>query len=68
MSDFLQMMDAAATTLVANVAFGLLVLGSFAVLICGALFGSLLVRGVWRFLTRRTWGDVVASSHRKALR
>lgn len=32
------------------------------------LFGVLMFRGVWRWLTRATWNDVVLSASRKALR
>jgi hypothetical protein len=67
-SDLLQMLDAAASNLAADVAFGILVLGSFAIAITCVLFFLLAVRGTFRFLTRRTWSDVVRSAERKALR
>jgi hypothetical protein len=68
MSEFLQMMDAAASSLAADVAFGLVVLGSFAIVILCVMFFLFAVRGAWRWLIRRTWNDVIASTERKALR
>jgi hypothetical protein len=67
MSELLQMLDAAATSLAADVAFGLLVLGSFAMALLAVMFSLLVVRGVFRFLTRGSWNDVVRSAERKAL-
>lgn len=66
--EFLQMLDAAASSVAADVAFGLLVLVSFGMLILWILFFLLAVRGVWRFLTRHTWNDVVSSTAKKVLR
>jgi hypothetical protein len=62
------MLDAAASSIGADVVFGILVLGSFAIAILCVLFFLLVVRGAWRWLTRRTWSDVVRSAERKALR
>ena len=67
-TEFLQMMDAAAASLAADLVVGLIVIISFGLLLLGLLFFLLVVRGTWRFLVRRTWGDVIASSERKALR
>lgn len=52
----------------ANVVVGLLVIVSFGIALMGLLFFLLAVRGAWRWLTRHTWSDVVASAGRKALR
>jgi hypothetical protein len=52
----------------ADFLFGLLFLLLFAALLLIALFASLAIRAVWRFLTRRSWRDVVVSFERKALR
>ena len=68
MSEFLQMMDATVTNLTADFVFGVIVMVSFALLLISLLFFLLAVRGVWRFLIRRTWSDVIISSERKALR
>jgi hypothetical protein len=67
-SELLQMLDSAATNLAADVAFGLLVLGSFAMAILAVMFFLLVVRGIFRFLFRRTLNDVIVSAERKALR
>jgi hypothetical protein len=67
-SEFLQMMDAAASSLAADVAFGLVVLGSFAIAILSVMFFLFAVRGAWRWLIRHTWNDVIASTARKALK
>lgn len=68
MSEFLQMLDSAIITFAANFAVGVIVLVSFGLLLLAMLFFLLAVRGIWRWLTRRTWADVVRSTHRKALR
>jgi hypothetical protein len=68
MSELLQMLDAAATSIGADVLVGLIVMASFGMVLLGLLFFLLAVRGVWRFLVRRSWGDVIVSSQRKALR
>jgi hypothetical protein len=52
----------------ATVVFGLLLLFLFASVICVVMFTMLLVRAVWRWLTRHTWNDVIVSTERKALR
>jgi hypothetical protein len=62
------MIEAVSESLIADVAFGAVVIFSFALVVTGMLFFLLAVRGVWRWLTRRTWNDVVASAGRKALK
>jgi hypothetical protein len=52
----------------AMMAFGILLLLLFAALLCVLLFGLLLVRAIWRWLTRHSWNDVILSTERKALR
>jgi hypothetical protein len=52
----------------ANVAFGLVVLLSFALLILSVMFFLLALRGCWRWLCGHTWSDVLASAERKALK
>jgi hypothetical protein len=52
----------------ADLLFGLIVLVSFGLVLLGLMFFLLAVRGMWRWLTRHTWGDVVASAGRKALK
>jgi hypothetical protein len=52
----------------ANIFFGAIVLFSFALMILAAMFFLLAVRGCWRWMVGHTWGDVVASTARKALK
>ena len=66
--DYTDMIAQAIDNAAANIVVCFIVLGVFAMLIVALLFFCLAVRGVWRWLTRRTWGDVVASTGRKALR
>jgi hypothetical protein len=61
----IEALQAAFENAAANIVFGCLVLLGFALVICSLLFFLLFVRGVWRWLTRRTWGDVVSSAERK---
>ena len=64
MSNFLQMIDAGTLNLLA----GLAVIVSFGLLILLILFGLLAFRGIFRWLTRGSWNDVVRSAERKAIR
>lgn len=66
--DFLDMIAQAMDNAAANIVVGIIVLGGFAMLIGAVLFLCLALRGIFRWLTRKTWGDVVASTGRKALR
>lgn len=50
----------------ANILFGFLVLLSFALLILATMFFLLAVRAAWRWLTRGSWGDAIASVERRA--
>lgn len=52
----------------ANIVVGVIVLCGFAMLLTAVLFFCLAVRGIFRWLTRTTWSDVVRSAERKALR
>ena len=52
----------------AYVLFVILVLGIYAIALLSVLFAGLLVRAIWRWLTRHTWSDVIVSTERKALR
>jgi predicted permease len=56
------------TDAAANVAVGFLILILFAGVICAVFFFLMLVRSIWRWLTRRTWGDVIRSTETKAFR
>jgi len=58
----------AVDTAAANIVVGIIVLAGFGALLCGVLFFCLAVRGIFRWLVGHTWGDVVASAGRKALR
>jgi len=51
----------------ALIAFGILVLTCFALTVMGFLFFLLALRGVWRWIIRHTWNDMVVSAERKAL-
>jgi len=64
----MEQLQAAIESAGADFAFGILVLISFGMVILGVMFFLLAVRGAWRWLTRHTWGDVVASAGRKALK
>lgn len=64
MSGFIRMLDSFA----ADMFLGFIVIVSFGLLLLLLLFFLLAVRGIFRWLTRKTWGDVIASSERKALR
>jgi hypothetical protein len=68
MSELLQMLDAAAQSIGADIVVGFIVIVSFAMALLGILFFLLAVRGIWRYLTRHTVNDVIVSSQRKALR
>jgi hypothetical protein len=52
----------------AMIAFMFIVITLYGSLLLGALFFLLAVRSVWRWLTRHTWNDVIASAGRRALR
>jgi hypothetical protein len=66
--DYANMIVAAIENAAANVLVGAIVLASFAILIGAVLFFLLAVRGIFRWFTRHTWGDVVVSAGRKALK
>jgi hypothetical protein len=52
----------------AAVLFGIIVLVSFALIILLILIGLLILRAVWRWLTRYSFNNVVVFVERKALR
>jgi Kef-type K+ transport system membrane component KefB len=52
----------------AQVLFATLLLFLFAISLAAVLFGVLLVRAIFRWLTRHSWNDVIVSTERKALR
>jgi len=52
----------------AAVLFGIIVLVSFALIIALILIGLLILRSVWRWLTRYSFNNVVMFVERKALR
>lgn len=66
--DFVDMIVSAIENAGANVLVGAIVLLSFGMILLAILFGLLAVRGIFRWLARKTWNDVVASTGRKALR
>jgi hypothetical protein len=66
--DWLDMIQQAIDNAAANIVVGIIVLAGFGCLIGAVLFFCLAVRGIFRWLTRHTWGDVVASAGRKALK
>jgi hypothetical protein len=66
--DYLDMIAQAIDNAAANIVVGIIVLAGFGCLIGAVLFFCLAVRGIWRWLTRATWNDVVRSAERKALR
>jgi hypothetical protein len=51
----------------AQVLFAVLLLMLFAISIAALLFFLLLVRAVWRWLTRATWNDVIVNTEHRAL-
>jgi hypothetical protein len=64
----IEMIESAVNDAGANILVGAIVLMAFAMALGAVLFGLLAVRGMWRWLTRHSWSDVVASTGRKALR
>jgi hypothetical protein len=66
--EWLDMIEAAIEAGGAVLLFDAVVLAGFALLLLGVLFFLLALRGIWRWLARHTWRDVVASAERKALR
>jgi hypothetical protein len=66
--DYLDMIVQAIDNGAANIVVGFIVLAGFSALLCGLLFFCLAVRGIWRWLTRKSINDVVVSAERKALR
>lgn len=62
-----EMIESALESLACDVFFGILTCIVTGMIVLAALFGSLLVRSGWRWLTRHTWRDVVVSAERKAL-
>jgi hypothetical protein len=68
MSELLQMLDAAAQSIGADIVVGFIVIVSFAMALLGILFFLLAVRGVWRYLTRESVNHVITSVETKAFR
>jgi hypothetical protein len=66
--EWLDMIEAAIEAGGAVLLFDAVVLAGFALLLLGVLFFLLALRGLWRWLARHTWRDVVVSAERKGLR
>ena len=62
------MVDATIDNTAAYVIFSAIVCLLYGLTLLGLLFLLLAVRGLWRWLTRHTWSDVIVSIERKALR
>jgi hypothetical protein len=66
--EILDMIQQAITSFAADVLFGAIMLLSFGLVLLALLFFLLAVRGVFRWLTRGSWNDVVSFTERKALK
>jgi hypothetical protein len=67
-SSMIDPIEQAITDTAANIFFGMIVLGIFAVAMAALMFAGLLLRGAWRWLARRTWGDAIVAAEKRALR
>lgn len=51
-----------------NLAFGVVILTGVGLLVLGVLFGTLMLRRAWFWLTVKSWRDVVTSAERRAFK
>jgi hypothetical protein len=63
-----EILDATLESGAAYIAFAIVVCVGYALLLVGILFAALIALHCWRWLTVHTWGHLIVSLQRKALR